>query len=211
MHGRSRGTRGGGRHNGTTIALLVAVALASLAVVLALVAVRNANANSENASRPDTNIYPSAPDRPVQVNPSLWNVPNPAFPPPYPPPAPTYLPTYPPVRVADRMLDVRVHSPTGGPPLHPFAIAAGEPFRQVGIVYSVEADKRYPLFSRQAPYRRNRYQYYVSTDNSSIQISARAQGRDCGEELGCDELYTDDMVNVPELGEPELKVKLFNK
>ena len=124
------------------------------------------------------------------------------------PPLPDIHPHTPPVRVSDHVMDVRVHSPTGGPPLHPFAIAAGEPFRQVGIVFSVEADKRYPLFSRAAPYRRHRYQYYVSTDNSSIQISARAQGRDCGEELGCEELYTDDTISVPELGDSEFKVKL---
>lgn len=109
------------------------------------------------------------------------------------------------------VVDVRVHDTQPPPPMHAFAVAVGGPFEQVGIVYSLEADKRYPLFSRAAPHHRHRYQYYVSTDNSSVQISARVEGRDCGESMGCTELYTGDTIEVPELGTQTFTVKLFAK
>lgn len=209
MRARSSTLAGGSSgSSATVVAILIAVALAGLAIVLALAALRNmssdgvANGRGNSGESQDTARQPAPP---VQVPPAHpgWIVPDPAFPG-YP------TPPYPSVRPGHRVLDVRVHNSTP-PPIHPFAIAAGEPFAQVGIVYSLENDKRYPLFSRQAPYRKHRYQYYISTDNSSIQIAARAQGRDCGEELGCEELFTGDTISVPELGASELTVKLFSR
>lgn len=201
----------GGKLDSTALIVLISVAVAAFAIVVALVALRSSRQlqkqNAAHSGTPDYKIYPNVPEvqRVQQVPIPDWTVPNPAHPAYHTPP-----PSYPAVRVAgDRVLDVRVHNASPGPPLHPFALAAGLPFRQVGIVYNLEADKRYPLFAREAPYRKNRYQYYVSSDDSSIQISARAQGRDCGEEIGCEELYTDDTITVPELGGKEYTVKLF--
>lgn len=191
---------------GMVAVLLLAVALATLAVVLALAAIRNV----KNAPTKEASQQSQLPQQSQQLSQAPnWTMSNSgqlalnAV--------PDYPSTFPPVRTGERILDVRVRNSTPGPPMHPFAIAAGEPFAQVGIVYSLEADARHPLFAREAPYRRNRYQYYVSTDNSSIQISARSKGRDCGEELGCDELYTDDKISVPELGDTEFTVKINNR
>jgi hypothetical protein len=52
-------------------------------------------------------------------------------------------------------------------------------------------------------------QYYVSTKEGHVQVSARVNDRDCAEQLGCEELYNGDTVAVPELGENELVVKLY--
>ena len=192
---------------GMVAVLLLAVALAALAIVLALAAIRNVKDAPTKEGSQQSQQQSQQPQHAQQ--PPNWTMSNsgqlalnavPAYP-----------STFPPVRTGERILDVRVRNSTPGPPMHPFAIAAGEPFAQVGIVYSLEADARHPLFAREAPYRRNRYQYYVSTDNSSIQISARSKGRDCGEELGCDELYTDDKISVPELGDTEFTVKINNR
>jgi len=179
------------------VAVSLAVALATIAVVFSLLAVRNTlNANSSGSGGGG-----GANNAHVLINPNV-HTPN---------AVPGTPSAYPPVRASDRVLDVRVHRASPSPPMHPFAIATGQPFEQVGIVYNLETDSRHPLFAREAPYRRHRYQYYVSTDNSSIQISARSRGRDCGEELGCDELYTDDTISVPELSDKEFKVKLFSR
>ena len=106
------------------------------------------------------------------------------------------------------IVDVRLNS--GSPPLDPWALAVGEPFQQVGYVFSKAGDTQMPLYARPTPYHRNgRKQYYVSTKEGHVQVSARVKDRDCAEQLGCEELYTGDTVSVPELGESELAVKLY--
>lgn len=107
-----------------------------------------------------------------------------------------------------RGLDVNVRPATPPPPMGPCSVAAGAPFRQAGIVYSADGRSRYPLFSRPAPYHRGRMQYYISTGEAHIQVSPRVNGRDCGESIGCDELFDGDTIEAPELGEECLKVKL---
>jgi hypothetical protein len=205
-----RGAASAGMDFGMAAVVFIAVALASLAIVLALAAIRNAKGSASAAVDPKDVAHHQSLQQHARQEVPNWSVSGMHANRPINS-VPAYPPTYPPVRTGERVLDVRVHNSTPGPPMHPFAIAAGEPFSQVGIVYSLEADARHPLFAREAPYRRNRYQYYVSTDNSSIQISARSKGRDCGEELGCDELYTDDKINVPELGDQEFTVKIHNR
>ena len=107
------------------------------------------------------------------------------------------------------MLDVRVNEAAPLPPMDAWATAAGEPFSRLGIVYSASGDKQLPLYGRATPYHRGgRMQYFVSSPGGHIQVSPRVGGRDCAEQLGCEELSDGDKVAIPELGEEEMIVKL---
>ena len=110
-----------------------------------------------------------------------------------------------------RPLDVCVHTPPPMPPIRDggvFNRTPAAPFVQIGIVYSVDADKRLPLYGRPAPFRRHRYQYFVTTDTPNVHLAVRAAGRDCSDEVGCDELSSGDEVTIPELGDHVFRVKL---
>lgn len=113
---------------------------------------------------------------------------------------------------APAVLDVRTHSGTPPPPMGPFAAYAGSAFQQVGFVFSVEEDKRFPLYARPTPYHRNgRTQYYVGTRDAHVQVSPRVGGRDCADDLGCEEMSDGDKVSIPELSSEELTVKLYRR
>ena len=111
--------------------------------------------------------------------------------------------------VSGHMQDVRVHQPAPEPPIGQWGLSAGEPFKQIGIVYSTESGTRMPLYARRAPYHNSRMQYFVGTGDSRIQVSARVGDRDCAESIGCEEIYTGDEVRVPEVDPSPLTVKLF--
>lgn len=107
------------------------------------------------------------------------------------------------------VIDVRIHGGAPSPPMDPWALAAGAPFRQIGFVYSNKTDTRLPLYGRAAPFHSSRMQYYVSTRDANIQVSARVNDKDCAERLGCEELYNGDTVTVPEIEDEPLTVKLY--
>ena len=142
--------------------------------------------------------------------------PSPAASKPVPGPDPTH-------RRASDTIDVRVHDPIPPPPIRTDTVFPGQigtvrdtrdtpaPFAQIGIVFSLDADARYPLYGRPTPHRRHRHQYYIATETAGVQLAARVNGRDCGEELGCDELYDGDEITVPELGPATYTVKLFSR
>lgn len=112
-------------------------------------------------------------------------------------------------------VDVRLVDPMPAPPIQPpqhgipLAQKHDKVFKQVGIVFSVDANERFPLFWRAAPHRRHRHQYYVATPTAGVQLAVRTGGRDCTEELGCEQIASGDEVSLPELGARAYTVKLF--
>lgn len=68
-------------------------------------------------------------------------------------------------------------------------------FAQVGYLASGDEHARLPLYGRASSTRRHRVQYYT-VDHSGIQVPVAHQGRDCMEEVACEELYDGDVVGV---------------
>jgi hypothetical protein len=73
-------------------------------------------------------------------------------------------------------------------------------YQQVGVLTSEEADKEpivLPLFGRKISNRSDRWQYYTATDkNNMMRIPLSYQNRDCEEDVGCNEIYTGDQLQV---------------
>ena len=68
-----------------------------------------------------------------------------------------------------------------------------------------------PLYARPSPTHRHRFNYYTRNSNEYlIRLPIVKDGRDCTNNLGCDELYDKDVVHVP--GIPDsLTVHMYSK
>ena len=73
-------------------------------------------------------------------------------------------------------------------------------YQQIGILTSEETDKEpivLPLFGRKLTNRSDRWQYYTATDkNNMMRIPLSYQNRDCEDEVGCNEIYSGDQLQV---------------
>lgn len=70
--------------------------------------------------------------------------------------------------------------------------------QQVGVL--VGDDETLPIYSREVRGRRDRYHYYtVTPGNQQYSLPLTIGDRDCMDEIGCQELYGNEAVNV--LGE----------
>ena len=70
---------------------------------------------------------------------------------------------------------------------------------QIGLIKG--ADSALPLFATEHPSRRGRFWYHTLTDgNIPLKVGVTSNGRDCLQEIGCDELFDGDMVQVPVIG-----------
>lgn len=87
-----------------------------------------------------------------------------------------------------------------------------ESYRQVGYLYNEEGGNKImlPIFGRQLHMNSTRWNYYTSSDNHnySIHIPLYNKGRDCESEYGCEELYNDDEISIPEYSNT-FRVKLY--
>ena len=63
-----------------------------------------------------------------------------------------------------------------------------------------------PLMGRRPYNRSNKMIYY--TIYNSMRIPIKNKGRDCDSEYGCDELFTDDIIEIPELN-GQFKVNIY--
>lgn len=63
-----------------------------------------------------------------------------------------------------------------------------------------------PLMGRR-PYNRSNKMIYYTVYNS-MRIPIKNKGRDCDSEYGCDELFTDDIIEIPELN-GQFKVNIY--
>ena len=78
-----------------------------------------------------------------------------------------------------------------------------EQYRQLGILTSLSDSKIViPLYGRRTYVRSQNWNYYTLTNGyQSIQISVSNKNKDCSDEYGCDEIYSDDLVYIPAYNE----------
>ena len=68
-------------------------------------------------------------------------------------------------------------------------------FQQMGLL--TNATETLPLYGRETPYYRDRYNYYTSTTgNQTYSLPVLVGDRDCTEDIGCYELYDNQTANV---------------
>lgn len=151
--------------------------------------------------------WPAPPERlPVpELAPAAAVLPR-RMPTPMPPPPPPIVPPPPPaLRVA---LDPNGR---GDPPAT---------FGQVGYLRPAgggagqEEDSRrpavLPLYGEPSAVRRGRWSYYTLAPGPGVKVPVRdARGRDCMDELGCEELHSGDRVSAPDAAAGPLEVERY--
>lgn len=87
----------------------------------------------------------------------------------------------------------------------------GEPtcFSQIGVLVNDDNSNILPLFGRETWRGSHKWNYYTQTDKFvSVRLPVHSMQKDCSESFGCDELYNDDQVNIPQLNET-FKVTIY--
>ena len=86
-----------------------------------------------------------------------------------------------------------------------------ESYQSMGIV-TTESGELLPLYGRRTASRSDRFNYYTRTDtNNPIPLPIKYKRRDCQDDVGCDELYDDDEVNIiPTKQQGRVTVYRFN-
>lgn len=80
------------------------------------------------------------------------------------------------------------------------ALSMTAEFQQVGILKSTDGSEpiALPLFGRRLPNRPDRWEYYTATDKQNmLRVPVVFENRDCLEEVGCNEVYKGDKMEVP--------------
>ena len=78
----------------------------------------------------------------------------------------------------------------------PFRTYAPTNFQQMGVLTS-SGQPTLPLYGRRNPYHRDRFNYYTLTaGNQMYPLNLTIDGKDCSEDLGCQELYGNESVSV---------------
>lgn len=110
-------------------------------------------------------------------------------------------PLLPPERSYEATYGIPINVPTRGP-------EGG--YQQVGYIFKEEIDDdskkignnsepvMLPLYGAPTYNGSNKWMYYISSDKyHSIKMPIQYKSRQCDSEFGCDELYNDDVVDVP--------------
>jgi len=72
-------------------------------------------------------------------------------------------------------------------------------YQSFGII--TVGDKVFPLYGRQLASRSGRFQYYTRTDTyNPVQLPIRFNKRDCQDDIGCEEIFDNDIVQIPGTG-----------
>ena len=80
-----------------------------------------------------------------------------------------------------------------GPPLKRYKPGR---FQQMGLLKNDEGEML-PLYGRESRTHRDRYHYYTTTSGDQIfPLNIKVDDRDCSEDVGCQELYGNETVNV---------------
>jgi hypothetical protein len=75
-----------------------------------------------------------------------------------------------------------------------------ESYQSMGIL-KMEDGQVLPLYGRRTASRSDRFQYYSRTDTyNPVQLPIEHKRRNCQDDVGCDELYDRDNVNIAGLG-----------
>lgn len=93
------------------------------------------------------------------------------------------------------MIPPRPRQPTG-----PYRTYAPRDFQRIGVI-SAPGEQTLPLMARRTPAHNSRFNYYTLTEgNQAYPLVIRVSGRDCTEDIGCDEMYGTEEVEV--VGKP---------
>jgi hypothetical protein len=69
-------------------------------------------------------------------------------------------------------------------------------FQQMGLLLG-PSNETLPLYGREAPYYRDRYNYYTSTPGQQVySLPVIHNGKECTEDIGCPEFYGNETVTV---------------
>jgi hypothetical protein len=80
-------------------------------------------------------------------------------------------------------------------------------YQQMGILTNDEDGSVIPLYGRESYGYRDRYNYYTTTTGNQVySLPLTYQDRDCTEDMGCQEFYGNEVVNV--LGK-DYKTKMY--
>ena len=87
-------------------------------------------------------------------------------------------------------------------------------YQQVGALYGIgqglQTTKILPLYGKPTYPGSNKWVYYTGTDNyQSVKIPIFKEGRKCQGDFGCEELYSDDLVNISPYN-CKFKVELYD-
>jgi hypothetical protein len=71
-------------------------------------------------------------------------------------------------------------------------------YRQVGILTRIDDTKEMilPLMGRPLITHRDKWNFYTIADNNMIKIPIYNKGKDCSSSLGCNDLYTGDIIKI---------------
>lgn len=85
-----------------------------------------------------------------------------------------------------------------------------ETYQSMGII-TLGDGKVLPLYGRRTAGRSDRFQYYTRTDTyNPVQLPIKVKRRDCQDDVGCDELYNDDEVNIASMGKGKTTIYRFD-
>jgi len=109
-------------------------------------------------------------------------------------------PLLPPERSYNSTYRVPINIPTRGN-------SAG--FQQVGAIHS--GSEILPLFGRPRWPGASKWNYFTSTDSfQSVKLPVFFKKRDCLDDIGCDEVYDGDNINIPQYGkEKDFKANIY--
>lgn len=98
-----------------------------------------------------------------------------------------------PVMVPVRTQEVRRERVYRGPPIKQYKPGH---MQQMGILLNAEGETL-PLYGKEVRGRRDRYHYYTTTGGENLYpIPVSHDGRDCVDDIGCQELYGNEAVSV---------------
>lgn len=93
----------------------------------------------------------------------------------------------------ERKREVRREPEFRGPPIKLYKPGT---MQQMGILTG-ENDETLPLYGKEVRGRRDRYHYYTTTGGENLYpIPISHNGRDCIDDIGCQELYGNETVSV---------------
>jgi hypothetical protein len=92
-----------------------------------------------------------------------------------------------------RSQEVRREPEFRGPPIKQYKPGR---MQQMGVLVS-EGGETLPLYGKEVRGRRDRYHYYTTTGGENLYpIPVTHDGRDCVDDIGCQELYGNESVSV---------------
>jgi len=101
------------------------------------------------------------------------------------------------IRKSNNRLPINIHT------------QAVDHYQQIGLLY--DGHITLPLLGRRVHSGSNKWNYYsLTNDNIALKIPLSKNGRGCMERNGCDELYEEDSIIIPEYNQSKFKIKMYD-